>query len=325
MTTLYFCADGILRIRSKNEKHMFGINFIQKQENLSDFKFWTQWWNQPAVFEKGLTFGQFFQCLEPWIEFWGDYTQKDLKAYLAELRKPTLIDKTAHTLDWLSLDFRSELRPKVNYPQEGLEFSQENIQPDTQWHLYSYYELTAYQMGKQEAILVEWTPVNLLANIPLVLNGQQLLMIDEFFINRYGKPEQHLINPHGLGVERIHFTDNNDGQFSYLEGSKTHTVREVVEGVFAAFDPSPQIRDELDAHLEEQYEEALENMEDTTVMDLDAIYEEQRSIISQHLDDEDPYFQNLLGAAKKSSHSYIRIGKIQEAQPLEKRILSWIK
>jgi hypothetical protein len=107
MTQLYFCTDGVMRIRSKDEKHMFAVKFVQETEDLSDLSFWMKWWNQSTVFEKGLTFSQFFKCIEPWIDFWSEYTQKDLKSYLQEIRKPQLVTSQNNNLDWLSLDYRN--------------------------------------------------------------------------------------------------------------------------------------------------------------------------------------------------------------------------
>lgn len=340
MAILYFCVDGVVRIKGENDKYMFAVEFIQQQEKLSDLSFWSKWWNQPIVFEKDLTFAQFFQCLSPWLEFWGEITQKDLISYFAELKKPTLINNSDSDIDWLSVDYRTELRPVVNYTQEDNNTSNttntnnESITPEKTWHLYSYYELTGYILNQENAVLVEWLPLNQLANLPITLNGQQLTMIDEFFIKKYGTNEQQLVNPQGLGVNRIHEEDDHEAQFSYLEGPKTHTMREVIEGIFYRFDTSPQLRDEIDANFQEQYEDDLDDFSITVsseeslreeMIELDEIYEEQRSIMSVKQEENEQYFKDLLRHAKQNSDSKIRIGRIEEAIPFEKRILQWIK
>lgn len=333
MSKLYFCIDGTLRIRTQDEKHMFSVEFIQQQDKMSDLKFWAKWWNQPVAFEKNLTFSQFFQCIEPWLEFWGDYTQKDLRSYFLEMKQPTLVSDSLANIDWLTLDYRSELRPQVVYDENGESSDPEKIYPDKSWHLYSYYELTGYKQGEEGAILVDWTPLNQLANTPFVLNNTQIIMVDEFFINRYGKPEEHLLNPQGLGVQKISYKDDDEGQFSYLTGIKTHIIKDIIEGVFYRFDESPQVRDELDVQFLEQYEDELDDLsipflEEPNIgemIELDAIYEEQRSILSNKFDNDNPYFINLLKEAKKSNNSHLRIGSIQEAKPLENRLLAWLK
>lgn len=330
MANLYFCVDGILRIKSLDDKYMFAVDFIQQQEKLSNLRFWSKWWNQPVTFEKNLTFSQFFQCLSPWLDFWGDITQKDLVAYYAELKKPTLIQNSDSELDWLSVDYRTEIRPVVNYEDS----ENGSIKPEKAWHLYSYYELTGYILNQEKAILVEWLPINQLANLPIILNPKHLVMIDEFFIHKYGTEEEQLINQQGLGVNRVHQEHDHEAQFSYLNGPKTHTMREVVEGIFYRFDESPETRDQIDAYFQEQYEDDLDDLtigvstEDSLkeeMIELDGIYEEQRSIMSMKQEEHEQYFKDLLQQAKQNDESKIRIGRIQEAQPLEKRILEWLK
>lgn len=333
MAILYFCTDGILRIKSNDDKYMFSVKFVQQKEHLSDFSFWAKWWNQQIVFEEGLTFAQFFDCLSPWLSFWGEYTQKDLVAYYKELKKPTLTYDSPDNLDWLSIDYKTELRPVVNYGNENDKIVSDVIKPEEAWHLYSYYELTGYILNQEKAILVDWLPLNTLANLPIILNSQHLVMIDEFFINKYGIKEQQLINQHGLGVKHIHDENDHEAQFSYLQGPKTHTIREVIEGVFYRFDQSPEIRDSIDeAFLEQENDwdedDIAPSSEDSIkqeMIELDEIYEEQRTITSMKAHENVAYFNELLQYAKSDSYSDIRIGKIKEAKPLENRILSWIK
>lgn len=338
MATLYFCVDGVLRIKSKNNKYMFAVDFIQKNEQLSDFSFWAQWWHQPVVFEKNLTFSQFFQCLSPWLQFWGEYTNIDLLAYYEELKKPSLVQNSKDDLDWLNLAYYTEIRPTINYEDNHSHPETASIHTENKWHVYSYYELTGYILGREETVLVEWMPINQLANIPITIDGQQSVMIDEFLINKYGTEKDHLTNPEGLGVVKIHNEMDHETQFSYIQGPKTHTMREVVAGMFYRFDKSPEVRDQLDAQFEEDYEDSLDDdLEDMPIavsteqslqdemIEVNEIYEEQNAILAQKFEDDDPYFNNLLNKAKKDIDGKIRIGNLQEAKPLEARMLKYIQ
>ena len=85
--SIYFCADGVLRAKFAENKPMLSLKFIQENSPFknNDFRFMTKWWESHTFFEKDLTVATFFQCLEPWIDFFSLLTSVDMKSYLQEI------------------------------------------------------------------------------------------------------------------------------------------------------------------------------------------------------------------------------------------------
>jgi hypothetical protein len=330
MTTIYFCKDGVLRLHSSNEKIMISMNFIQNHEQLSDLAFWAKWWHSPVLFEKGLSIFNFLECLQPWCDFWSEYTQKDIQAYIKESKRPILVQN--ETLDWVSLDYRIEIKPEINYPEELLEESPNaTVHLKSQWQIYGYYELAGYKYDNEKHFLIEHLPMNELSNLELVLNPRQIGMIDEFYINRYGKVSQHLLNRHGLGVNQIYQAEDNEAQFSYISGFKNHTFRDVVDGFFSQFNINPNKRDEFNASISQAIEKTLEEFHNSNSdgNEESISFSHSQSTATFFSEPNNPYSQEdyyneLVRQARKNESSQIRIGKIEAGQCHEIRLLSWI-
>lgn len=328
MTTIYFCTDGVLRLHSSSEKIMISMDFIQNHEKLEDLAFWGKWWHSSVLFEKGLSVFNFLQCLQPWCKFWSDYTQKDIQSYIHESKRPTLVQNKS--LDWVSLDYRVEIKPELDYPEDLLDEPQNNpVHLKPQWQIYGYYELAGYQYGNEKYFLIEHLPMNELSNLELILNPRQIGMIDEFYINRYGKASQHLLNHHGLGVHQVSHIDDNEAQFSYISGIKNHVFREVVEGFFSQFNLNPSRRDDLHASIAQAIEQTIEEFQNKDGNEESSLSFENHDIINHDTILSNPYSQEeyyneLLRQARKHEDNGIRIGKIESGGCHESRILSWI-
>ena len=116
---IYFCKDGILRAKYSDKYPMIPLNFIQQNLKQKDLSFWSRWWESNVYFEDGLTVGKFLICLEPWAEFWGDMTLKNVSAYIAEVRKPYDISKEKEKpLSWIGISYYTELDTSVEYKKD---------------------------------------------------------------------------------------------------------------------------------------------------------------------------------------------------------------
>lgn len=317
--SLYFCQDGVLRVQDCHKQVFVSLYFLQQQQEFDDFDFWMQWWQEPIIFEENLTLAKFFKCLEPWASFWGKVLQKDLVEFCHEIKKPCYVNKVKQ-LDWISLDYHIELFPEVSYPDDTTEHA---VLKDT-WNINQHYQLSAYILNDNKQHTIHHHPLNYLANIPFILNPQQILIVDEFFINKYGKSSQLLLNQEGLGSLKI---DNNElCPFSFIQGNKQHILRDVLEGFFNHFDYSPCDRDEINQVIQENIDITIENYQNNENIQWDSledIFFEQRSIIQDFNPLDTDYYQAIFKNAFKDKESELRIGKINIAHSPEKRLLSW--
>ena len=115
---LYFCTDGILRAKLSDNKPMIPVKFLQESgENPdNDFRFWVRWWESNVHFESGLTVGKFLACLEPWGEFWSDFTGKNVVEYIKESRRPIVVknkENDEEPLSWVGLSYYTEISPET--------------------------------------------------------------------------------------------------------------------------------------------------------------------------------------------------------------------
>lgn len=317
--SLYFCQDGILRVQDCNKQVFISLCFLQRQQQLEDFEFWMQWWLEPIVFEENLTLAKFFKCIEPWAEFWGKVLQKDVIQFCLEIKKPCYVNKVKQ-LDWISLDYHIELFPEVSYPDE----SSTNATLKESWNINQHYQLCAYILNDNKQHTIHHHPLNYLANIPFILNAQQSLIVDEFFINKYGQSSQLLLNQSGLGSLKIH--NNELCPFSFIQGNKQHLLRDVLEGFFNHFDYSPCDRDEINQVIQENIDITIENYNQNQNIEWDSledIFFEQRSIIHEFNPLDTDYYQAIFKNAFREKDSELRIGKINIAHSPEKRLLSW--
>ncbi len=362
--SIYFCADGILRAKFTDGKPMIPVKFLQEQTKLSDLSFWVRWWEHSVFFEKGLTVGKFLLCLEPWQEFWGEITCKNVAAYIKEVKKPIVVKEKKEDqqdMDWISIFYFTEMEVKKEYAKsddndlldrdinEWLN-APKMVRLSGEWEIHSSYKVSGYVKGKEEHYSIDYTPMNELANVPIILNNKHLVHINDWSIGHYfGDKEERIFKENALGLCKT----EKENPVKFFVGEKYHRMREVVEGFFWWMYSNPVSRDDFVSYLknsvdsidhsEEEPEEIYENNvvplfgskeEKTEDVDSDLDSGEKKmkvkvadgafsSIISEHERDKE-YWDEMLALASKENNVVLKIGKIEEALPIEKRVYSYL-
>lgn len=176
---IIFCSDGILRFKYTEKSKMFPAKFIQEKIQKTDMSFWFEFWNNNTFFEKDLTIGNFLKCLEPWQDFLSQFTGKKVNEYILESKKLVNIKEKDFKLDWISLNYITEINPKIEYEKSSIEEMKNfekwlNTPKDRKLTGYfdidSFYKLTGYKIGEQEQYCVEYSSMSDLKNIPFVLS-----------------------------------------------------------------------------------------------------------------------------------------------------------
>jgi hypothetical protein len=363
---LYFCADGILRAKLNDNKPMIPLKFLQENSSTkdNDFRFWARWWESSTYFESGLTVGKFLSCLEPWGEFWSDFTGKDVVEYIKESRRPTVVkdnEDGEDPLSWVGLSYYTEVNPSIEY---GDEDSIENMLEDLddwfnrakktrltgEWEMYGSYKLSGYVEGKDEQYSIDYTPMNKLANLPFILNDKQVLYFCNWKMPQIlGEGKEHFFKEDAFGLCKT-----KDGFTQFLIGEKYHNIRDIVEGFFWWFHATPTSRNDFMEDLLSRkmvYEDSIE-------IDLDEEEEKESNVVSlfgkeieypedaventesdkkkvvvasnafspivEKLSRESQYWEDMLEIASKENEVVLKIGKTEEAKVPEKRIFGHI-
>ncbi len=346
---IYFCNDGILRARYTDSYPMVPLSFIQTEEKLSDLSFWVRWWENTVYFEEGLTVSKFLMCLEPWKKFWSEITLKDVSAYIEEARKPTLVSKQETKLDWIDLSYYTEVDPRKEFldTEEDEELmkrdftawinSEKNSRLTGDWEIHSAYKVTGYILNEDEHYSIDYSPMNELANIPIVLNDKHIMIFSGWKFNNFFD-ENPVFKEGAFGIS---YLNNNPNQ--YLLGKKYHRMRDVVEGFFWWLCYSPISRNDFVDSLKDSLNEIKELREEQDNDKVISLYDVKNkkesdkdseklkvevapgafsSMISQFERDKD-YWNNLLKKAKKES-VILKIGEPKKTIPLENRIYNHV-
>lgn len=356
--TLVFCADGHLRVRN-GKNPLVPLKTFQEESGRNDLAFMASWWEEPLIFEQGLTIGTFLNGLAPWADFWSDFLQKDVGAYIAESKKPVPVEKDrdlwyamlSYVVEY-DVDFRS------NKTMADFDSFTDYLNDDTPptilpfWSSGSGYRLSGYKKGEIEQYSIDHSPMNELAHMPLVLNHYEILVSSDFMLNKHGLKKQTLVNPKAIGLRKTSKARGKQA-FTYVLGERHHRLRDVVEAFFWWFARTPEGRDRFNDVIHESVE-ALdreratekESTEETSKVvpiseDVEVPVNEETSDTDEpkkmkvaiaegafdgliaHSKWEDELFAKALSRAKKS-RATLKIGKVQE-QPLpEKRVFGYI-
>lgn len=368
--SIYFCADGVLRAKFAENKPMLSLKFIQENSPFknNDFRFMTKWWESHTFFEKDLTVATFLQCLEPWSEFWTDLTGKDVTAYVKEVRVPYVVknktensEEEDYNLDWIQLshnidaDIESEYE-KTPESEALLENdmnawfnSKQKMRLTGKWNIYNSFTLSGFIKGHGNQYSVEYTPINELANVPLVLNHTISLAFAEHPLRRYtGNKQESIIKEDSFGVTTL-------GDTHYLMGHTHFSLREVVEGFFYWMMRNPKSvegfiqslkddKEEIDSilALEDEELDKLESSDNVIPLfknDSENTKEEEStdtnkplevkvapnafSSIIDHWERDSEFWDNMIQKAA-NQEIVTKIGKTIEQEPLEKRYFGFV-
>jgi hypothetical protein len=362
---LYFCTDGILRAKLNDDKPMIPVKFLQDNGVYkgNDFRFWARWWECNTYFEAGLTVGKFLSCLEPWGEFWSDFTGKDIVAYIKESRRPIVIsneekDENETSLSWISIAYHTDLSPLSEYSDDDDDFEDilddinewinkpKNTRLTGEWEINSSYKVSGFVEGKEEQYSIDYSPMNKLANIPIILSDKHILYFSNWKLNQIlGENKEHFFQNNAFGLCSI-----KEGFTKFVIGNKIHNIRDIIEGFFWWFHSNPASRNEfietvlerkdaideaIEASLKEK-EELLQsnviNIFDKKTENIESKQEKMKVNISNNafspiimsMEKDKSYWEEMLEKAYKNNNIVLKIGKIEKAKSAEKRIFSYI-
>lgn len=346
---IYFCKDGVLRAKYSDKSPMIPLEFIQKKLNQKDLSFWSRWWESNVYFEDGLTVANFLICLEPWADFWGDITLKNVASYIKEVRKPYDISKEKETpLSWIGISYYTELDTSVEYKKENDDLLDRDINAwlnspkesklTGEWDIHSSYRVSGYKEGEEEQYSIDYTPMNELANVPIILNDQHLVYISDWRLKKHFEGKEHPIfvnNPFGVTV-----IERNNNKMNFLIGKKYHKMRDVVEGFFWWMYSEPSRRDDFSESLKDSLEEikmieneSSENENDNEI-EVDSSGEKKLkvnvapgafdSLIESHQKEKD-FWDDMLSAASKDNSVILKIGSYKVANPPEYRYFGYFE
>ncbi len=347
---IYFCMDGVLRVFYSEKKPLIPLQDFQLYEKMNDFKFWSTWWNHEVIFEEGTTLGSFLKCLNPWSDFLSDWTKKDVRAYMEEAKKPTIVKKH---FDWIGLSFFQELTLVSEFEKdifdENLDIakwlnSPKNMKFNGKWDNHERYKLTGFYHNESEHYGIDSVPFNEIVNTPLVLCKNHYICIYNVYEQFFSDYE--FISEKQYGVGEIN-------QIKFLNCEKTHSFKDVVEGFFQELDYSPELRNLHNENLKEmiqqskkEIDELLSKTDDCHILDFKIAHSQktthhdgciENNIISidskkkinvYTRDFQNPYeemekhFDSVTALSK--NHSLIKIGKPKENNEPEKRIFGFI-
>lgn len=340
---IYFCNDGILRAKYKEDSPLIPMTLIQKELNQKDLSFWVRCWENNVYFEEGLTLAKFLICLEPWASFWSEITLKNIKAYIEEVRKPYNISTNKEKpLSWIGISYYTEMEPSSEYKDD--DFLEEDINVwlnspkesrlTGEWEIHSSYKINGYIKGEEEQYSIEFTPLNELANVPIVLDEEQFVFINEWGLRKhFGNNHNKLFVENPFGIINIQREKNN---LKFFSGKKHHKMRAVIEGFFWWMYSEPSRRDDFSENLKIAVEEVKLNKEESTNTENNIETKEEKPLkvevlpgafdsMIESYEQDSLFWKNMLNASYKDNSTILKIGIIKKAEKPENRYLSYIE
>ncbi len=317
-----FCADGILRMQYTGKPIAIPVSFIQEQENIKDdYKFWFNWWNKTVVFEQGLTFGKFIECLSPWEIFWSNYTGINIEAYLKEGHKLSLVSDPA-PFDWLlcrryhTISALVKHNPEIDLNTRLSSAYSPKILPA--WGFRQQIMLSGYKFGEDDYFNVAGYPLNVIYNIPLFLNTTDIVSIlDTPYHKDSNQHLQTIFNDNGYGMESV------EG-LSYFNSPNDFSLRDLMGSIFYDFEITPAERELATEELKHQIGQAMIEIEgdllENELPDEKTVVIPEASLHGLHVEmqAEINYWEHMINFAKKSCPEPLKIGKIESGvEPVE--------
>lgn len=204
---MVFCSDGALRQRQGAGTPLIPAAFVQRFSGQGAARFAFSHWTDGVVFEDGLTVGSFLSCLSPWDSFWSDFTGWDVRALLAESRRPAVVGRGKRPPDWIGLSkgFVVQMEGKVRFepispaPTEGCAGNRGGFVP----RLISKQlcRASGFFIGARERVASEGLSIGDLVNVPMFFHEGEVVA---------PRPEDKRTDgfSHGLGNWRAESKDS---------------------------------------------------------------------------------------------------------------------
>ncbi len=344
--TIVFCADGHLRVMLSEKQPLVPLVAFRDMDSYADdYSFMSRWWGNEVIFEDGLTVAKFLACLQPWQKFWSIYTNKNVGAYIAESKLPTLVKEEDEGKEWYAcLYYASKFNLETKSNKNFDDFEDMNdyfndrtpASPTPFYDLEAHYSFVGYVKGENEQYSIDHTPVNEMANYPLILNPYHLIDID----NRAHNIDQEVVplfNENAFGIRTaVETFDERTYTTKYVLCKKKHILREVVDAFFWWFASTPAKREAFNEQLKNDIdaidlaEKKVENdVYEEIVKDEEAQTDGTKKIViaegafdgvTSYWEAQDKHFKEALAYASEHTDVPIKIGTVNSQKMPEKRI-----
>ncbi|WP_350313967.1 hypothetical protein OHJ28_17835 [Dickeya fangzhongdai] len=339
---LIFCSDAILRFRSDYDDTT-ALPLLSLQNTLSkgavDTFFLLRFFRHEVIIEKGTTLANIFFAIEPWADLLAAYLDRNVRAYIDEVRKPS--KSTTWNLDWIEIDRRTGIYRSYEYREqmEGEEltayFNRERI-PTKEFVIESSCDASGFTKGDNERWSISGD-IHEIKNLPVILYNKQTL-------SAHLDKKNILFNKDTPGV-------HDDGNGSFIFGETSLLFYEVMEAIFISglFYDTPQYACEsleeikrLSECLHDNVNEnSVNNVDDDNVLNVSekepikADDEEEKLMtvkivdgafdsVIDHMEYESEQWKYLKEQCKGDNNLPVRIGPIEQAEPPELRLFGKI-
>ncbi len=316
---LIFCSDAILRFQSDyDESAAVPLLSIQNAVANTDPFFLLRFFHHTVLIEEGTTLASIFLAIEPWKELLAAYLDKDVGAYIDEVRKPS--GPTTWDIEWIGIDRRSSVYRayKRQNMEEGEDFSiyfnRERF-PTDEFDIESSCDASGFIKGDKERWSVSGD-VQQIKNLPVILYSKQTLMTSS---------KDGLLKKNVSGVR-------SSKHSCFVYGDTSFSFSEVMEAIFisglffyAPRDAASSL-DELKARLAGLEEELTEVPEteladnetdkETTIIVAEGAFDS----VAAHMETEAEEWQSIKKLCQREGELPIRIGSIKMAEPAELRL-----
>ncbi|EEV6063052.1 hypothetical protein ODQ81_24520 [Escherichia coli] len=313
---LIFCSDAILRFKSDyDETAAVPLLSIQNAVANTDPFFLLRFFHHTVLIEEGTTLASIFLAIEPWKALLAAYLDRDVGAYIDEVRKPS--GPTTWDIEWIGIDRRSMVYRayKRQEMQDGEDFSdylnRERVLTD-EFEIESGCEASGFIKGEKERWSISGD-VHEIKNLPVILYSKQTLMTS---------PKDGLLKKNVSGVK-------SSKHSCFVYGDTSFSFSEVMEAIFisglffyAPKDAASSLN-ELKASLAELEEERAENPnaestgneteEEPTIVVAEGAFDS----LAAHMESEKAEWQSIKKLCQQEGELPIRIGNIKMAEPPE--------
>ena len=317
--TLIFCPDSILRFRSDyDETTAVPLHSIQKTLSETDPFFLLRFFRHSVIIEEGTTLANIFFAIEPWKELLAAYLDRDVEAYVDEIKKPS--KPTTWELEWIGIDRRSSVYRAYQHQEreEDEDFTawlnRERI-PTDEFEIESSCDASGFIKGDKE----RWSlseNVHEIKNLPVILYNKQTLMTLQ---------KDGLLQESVSGVVQA-----NRSYFVY--GDTSYSFCEVMEAIFISglFFHSPRVATNnfeglketlagLENELSEEAESTRADSEEEKPLKIEVAEGAFDSLVT-HAESETENWQRIKKQCQKDGALPVRIGVITPAEPPELRL-----
>ncbi len=276
-----FCKDGVLRLKLA-QKPLISLKAIQTQDGIDDFSFISSFWDYDCYFEDGLTISGFFSCISPWAEFFSKLTGKDIKGYIEECHKPTLISHKETLIDFITLSYNTDIEHKIEYDKSNLDLKniaawfneKTDFSLTNHWNTNSRYMLNGYNKQQEEHYSLSASKMNEISHVPLFLETRHFITFHDYKAKEKMGDQYQTFSDNAVGIQKLK-SGLYDYSITYIESEKNHNLQSVVRGFFELLHKSTDSRNQfyeslkfdLEA-LEEEHENAkkiLANKKDNVI------------------------------------------------------------